>query len=73
MPLPASVCTAGEVACMDIWEMFLKSAICMHLHLLVLYIYMLPSSGSAARQDCVDYWQQSCLMQRCAAESCNAC
>ena len=32
MPLPASVCTAGEVTCMNIYHLSLKSAICMHLH-----------------------------------------
>ena len=31
MPLPASVCTAGEVTCMVICQVSLKSAICMHL------------------------------------------
>ena len=31
MPLAASVCTAGEVTCMDICRLSLKSAICMHL------------------------------------------
>ena len=32
IPLPASVYTAGEIACMDICKLSLKSVICMHTH-----------------------------------------
>ena len=72
MPLPASVCTAGEVACMDICEFFPQKCHLPAPTISVLYRYMLPSSGSAARQHSVDCWQRSCLMQR-AAEPWDAC
>ena len=35
---------------MDNWEILIKSAICVRLHLSLLHRYMLPSPGSAAGQ-----------------------
>ena len=42
MPLPASVCTAGEVACMDICESFPQKCHLPAPTISVLYRYMLP-------------------------------